>query len=157
MIDTFSAIPVGEKHVVPSAGPNLGELLSAEMAGRVTYALASDRVELLRQVEEEHRGAAEALRACLRQSGSEVPAHAASLGVWAAAARAAVAGELPMLLKSLHEAEQAVFQTYEASLPVLDPASARVVQHKLIPAQSRRVRLLTQLLTGVQSTSGSGA
>src|SRR5947209_5766659 len=95
MTDPFSTIPVGEKHAIPSAGPNLGELLSAEIAGRVTYALASDRVELLRQVEEEHRGAAEALRTCLRQNGWEAPAHAASLGVWAAAARAAIAGELP--------------------------------------------------------------
>ena len=152
MTQTFSAIPIGEEHGVPSAGPTLADLLSDETAGRITYALASDRIELLRQVEEEHRGAAEALRACLRQNGSESPAHARSLGVWSAAARAAVAGELPALLKSLHQAEQAVSINYQASLAVLDPASARVVQHKLIPAQSRRVRLLSQLLTELDAS-----
>lgn len=156
-MEAFSDVPIGQLPAEVPASPTLASLLSTEIAGRVTYSLASDRVELLRQVEEEHRAAAEALKSCLCQNRLEEPAAAESLGVWTAAARAAVAGNLLTLLKALRQAEQAVYSGYEASLQSLDPASARVVQNKLIPAQSRRIRLVSQLLSGVEATQPSVA
>ena len=151
-MQTFSEISIVPPPGFLPAGSILADLLSTEIAGRVTYGLVADRVELLRQVEAEHRAAADALRACLRENGLEEPAETASLGLWSAAARAAVADELVPLLIALRKAEKAVFKSYEASIERLDPASAQVVQNKLIPAQSRRVHLISQLLTGIAGT-----
>lgn len=154
-MEAFSEVPIGQPAGVSPASSTLANLFTTEIAGRVTYSLASDRVELLRQVEEEHRSAAEALKACLGHNGLDEPAACESLGVWSTAARAAVAGNLLTLLQALRQAEQAVFNGYETSLPSLDAGSARVVQNKLIPAQSRRIRLVSQLLNGVEATRGS--
>ena len=156
-MQTFSEISIVLPPELWPAGSILAGLLSAEIAGRVTYGLVADRVELLRQVEAEHRAAAEALRACLRENGLEEPAETASLGVWSAAARAAVTDELVPLLIALRKAEKAVYKNYEASIERLDPASARVVQNTLIPAQNRRARLISQLLTGLAGTPATPA
>jgi hypothetical protein len=156
-MQTFSEISIVPPPGFQPAGSILADLLSTEIAGRVTYGLVADRVELLRQVETEHRAAADALRGCLRENGLEEPAESASLGLWSAAARAAVADELVPILIALRQAEKAVYKTYEASIERLDPASAQVVQNKLIPAQSRRVRLISQLLTGIAGTHAAAS
>jgi len=140
---------------------HLNEFLRGEISAVETYRMAIEKVThrgdegnnslgLLREIQEAHGRAAQALRDRVREVGSD-PSDASGLwGVWAKTVQgtANLLGDTAAL-KSLKEGEEHGLKDYKEKLPDLDTTSAELVQNQLIPAQIRHVSILDQLLNAI--------
>jgi bacterioferritin (cytochrome b1) len=136
----------------------LNSFLRGEISAAETYKMAIDRVSdsdkaspvdvgLLREIQEEHGRAAQALRDRIRELGGD-PAN--SSGAWGSFAKltqgaANLFGD-GSALKSLKEGEEHGLKDYQRGLNDIDPASRELVNNQFIPAQQRHINLLDQLI-----------
>ena len=138
----------------------LNSFLRGEISAAETYRMAIDKVVdsqktsenagLLREMQEEHGRAAQALRDRIRELGGE-PSD--SSGVWGGLATI-VQGTMNLFgdasaLKSLKEGEEHGLKDYQEGVDDIDASSAQLVENQLIPAQQRHISLLDQLINSV--------
>src|SRR5688572_7789880 len=135
----------------------LNSFLRGEISAAETYRMAIDKagdspdnaanVGLLREIQEEHGRAAQALRARIRELGGEPSDSSGAWGAWASVVQgtANLFGD-SSALKALKEGEEHGLKDYEEALDDLDATSAELVQNQLIPAQQRHIQLLDQLI-----------
>src|SRR6185369_11822151 len=139
----------------------LNSFLRGEISAAETYRMAIDKVAdadkaqtanlgLLREIQEEHGRAAQALRDRIRELGGEPSDSSGAWGAWAKFTQgtANLFGDAASL-KSLKEGEEHGLKDYEEGVDDIDASSAELVQNQLIPAQQRHVSLLDQLINAV--------
>lgn len=138
----------------------LNSFLRGEISAAETYRMAIDKagdsekhaanVGLLREVQEEHGRAAQAIRDRIRELGGEPSDSSGAWGAWAKFTQgtANLFGDAASL-KSLKEGEEHGLKDYEEGIDDIDATSAELVQNQLIPAQQRHVNLLDQLINAV--------
>ena len=137
----------------------LNSLLRGEISAAETYRMAIDKVAdgkhatnagLLREIQEEHGRAAQALRDRIQELGGEASDSSGPWGMWAKT----VQGTMNLFgdtssLKALKEGEEHGLKDYQEALDDVDPSSMQLIQNQLIPAQQRHINLLDQLITTV--------
>jgi len=139
----------------------LNSLLRGEISAAETYRMAIDKVSdrddtqvanlgLLREIQEEHGRAAQALRDRIRELGGEPSDTSGAWGAWAKTVQgtANLFGD-SSALKSLKEGEEHGLKDYEEALDDVDTISSDLVSNQLIPAQQRHINLLDQLINSV--------
>jgi len=139
----------------------LNSLLRGEISAAETYRMAIDKVAdsdtshvasvgLLREIQEEHGRAAQALRDRIRELGGEPSDSSGAWGAWAKTVQgtANLFGD-SSALKSLKEGEEHGLKDYQEAIDDVDMNSSQLVQNQLIPAQQRHINLLDQLINSV--------
>lgn len=156
----------GAAEAVPVAGstavPQLNSLLRGEISAAETYRMAIDRVAsdasanagLLREIQEEHGRAAQAMRDRIRELGGEAVDSSGAWGAWAKTVQATMSlfGDTSSL-KALKEGEEHGLKDYNDAAGALDATSREMVQNQLIPQQQRHIDLLDQIINTVGSTA----
>jgi hypothetical protein len=106
-------------------------------------------IDALRQIQEDHRHAAQVIRARIRQLGGEPADSSGAWGAWArfAMSAARVFGAAAVL-RSLKEGEESGLTDFRDGLPSVDDASGTLLQNELIPTLERHVRALDQMIDG---------
>ena len=150
----------GEVGADAGAVPQLNSLLRGEISAAETYRMAIDRVAsdstasagLLREIQEEHGRAAQAMRDRIRELGGQAVDSSGAWGTWAKTVQATMNlfGDASSL-KALKEGEEHGLKDYNDAMPELDAASRQMVQNQLIPQQRRHIDLLDQLITAAAS------
>src|SRR6185369_15291212 len=104
-------------------------------------------VGLLREIQEEHGRAAQALRDRIRELGGEPSDSSGAWGAWAKFTQgtANLFGD-SSALKALKEGEEHGMKDYSEGLDDIDMTSAELVENQLIPAQQKHINLLDQLI-----------
>ena len=145
--------PADRDQVVSS----LNSFLRGEISAAETYRMAIDKaadsadnaanIGLLREIQEEHGRAAQALRDRIRELGGEPSDSSGAWGAWAKFTQgtANLFGDTSSL-KSLKEGEEHGLKDYREGADDIDPTSSQLVQNQLIPAQQRHINLLDQLI-----------
>jgi bacterioferritin (cytochrome b1) len=135
----------------------LNSFLRGEISAAETYRSAIDKVAdsdeaaanigVLREIQEEHGRAAQAIRDRIRELGGEPSDSSGAWGAWATLVQgtANLFGD-SSALKSLKEGEEHGLKDYREGLDDIDLTSAELVQNQLIPAQQRHINLLDQLI-----------
>jgi DNA-binding ferritin-like protein len=136
----------------------LNSFLRGEISAAETYRMAIDRLSqsddagtanlgLLREIQEEHGRAAQALRDRIRELGGEPSDSSGAWGAWAKFTQgtANLLGD-SSAVKSLKEGEEHGLKDYQEGLDDIDMTSADLVSNQLIPAQQRHINLLDQLI-----------
>jgi uncharacterized protein (TIGR02284 family) len=134
----------------------LNSFLRGEISAAETYRMgiekASDgssvaNVEILREIQQDHGRAAQALRDRIRELGGEASDSSGAWGTWAkfTTGVANLFGDASTL-KALKEGEEHGLKDYEEGLDDVDITSAELMQNQLIPAQQRHIAMLDQLL-----------
>jgi hypothetical protein len=139
----------------------LNSFLRGEISAAETYRMAIDKVStsddahaanlgLLREIQEEHGRAAQALRDRIREMGGEPSDSSGAWGAWAKFTQgtANLFGDASAL-KSLKEGEEHGLKDYQEGADDVDRSSMELVQNQLIPAQQRHINLLDQLINSV--------
>jgi len=139
----------------------LNSLLRGEISAAETYRMAIDQVSdsddttmanvgLLREMQEEHGRAAQALRDRIKELGGEASDSSGPWGVWAKFTQgsANLFGD-SAALKSLKEGEEHGLKDYQEAMDDVDTTSADLIRNQLIPAQQRHINLLDQLIHSV--------
>ena len=138
----------------------LNSFLRGEISAAETYRMAIDKagdsqknaanLGLLREMQEEHGRAAQAIRDRIRELGGEPSDSSGAWGAWAKFTQgtANLFGDAASL-KSLKEGEEHGLKDYEEGIDDIDATSAELVQNQLIPAQQRHINLLDQLINAV--------
>src|SRR3954467_11222136 len=138
----------------------LNSFLRGEISAAETYRMAIDKVSdsdnnaanvgLLREIQEEHGRAAQAVRDRIREPGGEPSDSSGAWGAWAKFTQgtANLFGDTASL-KSLKEGEEHGLKDFEEGLDDIDASSAELVQNQLIPAQQRHISLLDTLISAV--------
>jgi hypothetical protein len=139
----------------------LNSFLRGEISAAETYRMAIDKVStsddshaanlgLLREIQEEHGRAAQALRDRIRELGGEPSDSSGAWGAWAKFTQgtANLFGDASAL-KSLKEGEEHGLKDYQEGVDDIDRPSMELVQNQLIPAQQRHINLLDQLINSV--------
>ena len=137
----------------------LNSFLRGEISAAETYRQAIDKVAssaqqgnvgMLREIQEEHGRAAQAIRNRIRELGGDPADSSGPWGTWAGLVQgtANLLGDAPAL-KSLKEGEEHGLKDYQEGLDDIDMTSAELVQNQLIPAQQRHINLLDQLISSV--------
>ena len=138
----------------------LNSFLRGEISAAETYRMAIDKagqsadangnMSLLREIQEEHGRAAQALRDRIRELGGEPSDSSGAWGAWAKFVQGTgnLLGDAASL-KSLKEGEEHGLKDYEEGVDDIDATSAELVQNQLIPAQQRHISLLDQLIHSV--------
>lgn len=145
----------------PNTSESVSQLngyLRGEISAAETYRMAIDKVVdadesqissvgLLREIQEEHGRAAQALRDRIRELGGDPADSSGAWGAWAKTVQgtANLFGDASAL-KSLKEGEEHGLKDYQEGLDDIDTSSAELVQNQLIPAQQRHINLLDQLI-----------
>ena len=139
----------------------LNSFLRGEISAAETYRMAIDKagdsqnnaanVGLLREIQEEHGRAAQAIRDRIRELGGEPSDSSGAWGAWAKLVEgtAALFGGDAGSLKALKEGEEHGLKDYNEGVDDIDATSAELVQNQLIPAQQRHINLLDQLISSV--------
>src|SRR5205814_3321751 len=135
--------------------------LRGEISAAETYRMAIDKVSdsdtsqaanlgLLREIQEEHGRAAQALRDRIRELGGEPSDSSGAWGAWAKFIQGTsnIFGDSSSL-KSLKEGEEHGLKDYQEGVDDIDMTSAQLVENQLIPAQQRHINLLDQMITTV--------
>ena len=144
----------------------LNSFVRGEISAAETYRMAIDKVAdseaasatanlgLLREIQEEHGRAAQALRDRIRELGGEPSDSSGAWGAWAKFTQgtANLFGDASSL-KSLKEGEEHGLKDYQEGVDDIDMISAELVNNQLIPAQQRHINLLDQLISSVGSTT----
>ncbi len=141
----------------------LNSLLRGEISAAETYKMALDRFGLpdedvnhnhglLRDMQEEHGRAAQAVRERIEQLGAEASDSSGVWGIWAKFTQrtANLFGDAAAL-KALKEGEEHGLKEYEEALDSVDPGSVRLINNQLIPAQRRHCEQLDQLIWAAQA------
>jgi bacterioferritin (cytochrome b1) len=141
----------------------LNSFLRGEISAAETYRMAIDKVTdadrstaanmgLLREIQEEHGRAAQAIRDRIRELGGEPSDSSGAWGAWAKTVQgtASLFGDASSL-KALKEGEEHGLKDYSEGVDDIDSTSADLVQNQLIPAQQRHINLLDQLLSSLGS------
>lgn len=141
-----------------SAVRQINSLLRGEIAAVETYRMALDQVQdsdqvamdnlsILRQIEDEHETAAEALRRRIADLGGEPAGSSGAWGAWAQTVQgtANLLGDTTAL-KSLKEGEEHGLKDYEEAADDVDAGTRRLITERFIPAQQRHISLLNQLI-----------
>ncbi len=136
----------------------LNSFLRGEISAAETYRMAIEKAAdsaekhaanlgLLREIQEEHGRAAQALRDRIRELGGEPSDSSGPWGAWAnfVQGTANLFGDTASL-KSLKEGEEHGLKDYQEGVDDIDATSAELLRNQLIPAQQRHIRLLDQLL-----------
>ena len=140
----------------------LNSFLRGEISAAETYRMAIDKVadsdkasqsanlNILREIQEEHGRAAQALRDRIRELGGEPSDSSGAWGAWAKFTQgtANLFGDSSSL-KSLKEGEEHGLKDYQEGVDDIDMTSAQLVENQLIPAQQRHINLLDQMITTV--------
>jgi uncharacterized protein (TIGR02284 family) len=139
----------------------LNSFLRGEISAAETYRMAIDKVAdaeksqvgnlgLLREIQEEHARAAQALRDRIRELGGEPSDSSGAWGAWAKLTQgtANLFGDAAAL-KSLKEGEEHGLKDYQEGLDDIDATSEELVRNQLIPAQQRHINLLDRLIGSV--------
>ena len=141
----------------------LNSLLRGEISAAETYRMAIDKasdsdtnaanVGLLREIQEEHGRAAQAIRDRIRELGGEPSDSSGAWGAWAKLVEgtASLFGDAGSL-KALKEGEEHGLKDYNEGIDDIDATSGELVQNQLIPAQQRHINLLDQLIASVTRT-----
>lgn len=146
----------------PAGDPvsQLNSLLRGEIAAAETYRMAIDKVAgsesgatevgLLREIQEEHGRAAQAVRDRIRELGGEAADSSGAWGVWAKTVQGTMSlfGDASSL-KALKEGEEHGLKDYHDATPSLDVTSQQLVQNQLIPQQQRHIDLLDQMISTI--------
>ena len=141
-----------------AAVDELNTLLRGEISAAETYKMAIDKVSdsdrsrigdvaTLREMQEDHGRAAQALRVRILDLGGTAANSSGAWGAWAKTVEGAASlfGDRAAL-KALKEGEQHGLKLYEDSADELDMGSAQLVASELIPAQQRHISLLDRML-----------
>src|SRR6185369_9729814 len=136
----------------------LNSFLRGEISAAETYRMAIDKVAdtdgssnanlgMLREIQEEHGRAAQALRDRIRELGGEPSDSSGAWGAWAKFTQgtANLFGDASSL-KALKEGEEHGLKDYREGADDIDATSAQLVENQLIPAQQRHINLLDQLI-----------
>ena len=138
----------------------LNSFLRGEISAAETYRMAIDKAAdsdknsanlgLLREIQEEHGRAAQAIRDRIRELGGEPSDSSGAWGAWAKFTQgtANLFGDTSSL-KSLKEGEEHGLKDFEEGVDDIDASSAELVQNQLIPAQRRHISLLDTLISAV--------
>lgn len=140
----------------------LNSFLRGEISAAETYRMAIDKVadsnqaaananlSMLREIQEEHGRAAQALRDRIRELGGEPSDSSGAWGAWAKFTQgtANLFGDTSSL-KALKEGEEHGLKDYREGADDIDMTSAQLVENQLIPAQQRHINLLDQLINAV--------
>ena|ERR1051326_5445764 len=138
----------------------LNSFLRGEISAAETYRMAIDKVGddanqaanvgLLREMQQEHGRAAQALRDRIRELGGEPSDSSGAWGAWAkfTTQMANLFGDASAL-KALKEGEEHGLKDYQEGLDDVDITSAELVENQLIPAQQRHIQTLDQLIRSV--------
>src|SRR4051812_30165017 len=130
---------------VDEACRQLNSFLRGEISAAETYRMAIDKAAdsdknsanlgLLREIQEEHGRAAQAIRDRIRELGGEPSDSSGAWGAWAKFTQgtANLFGDASSL-KSLKEGEEHGLKDFEEGLDDIDASSAELVQNQLIPA-----------------------
>jgi len=136
----------------------LNSFLRGEISAAETYKMAIDKVAddrsaavsagMLREIQEEHGRAAQAIRDRIRELGGEPSDSSGAWGTWAKT----VQGTMNLFgdssaLKGLKEGEEHGLKDYQEGLDDVDGTSADLISNQLIPAQQRHINLLDQLIS----------
>src|SRR5688572_8329622 len=133
----------------------LNSFLRGEISAAETYRMAIDKasdsdtnaanVGLLREIQEEHGRAAQAIRDRIRELGGEPSDSSGAWGAWAKLVEgtASLFGDAGSL-KALKEGEEHGLKDYNEGIDDIDATSGELVQNQLIPAQQRHINLLDQ-------------
>jgi bacterioferritin (cytochrome b1) len=139
---------------------SLNSFLRGEISAAETYRMAIDKaadsdansanVGLLREIQEEHGRAAQAIRDRIRELGGEPSDSSGAWGAWAKLTTgvANLFGDTSSL-KALKEGEEHGLKDYREGSDDVDTTSAQLIQNQLIPAQQRHINLLDQLIDSV--------
>lgn len=167
--DAFDRL--SEDNVVSGSGADgsetvsqLNSFLRGEISAAETYRMAIDKVAdsektasaanlgLLREIQEEHGRAAQAIRDRIRELGGEPSDSSGMWGAWAKFTQgtANLFGDASSL-KALKEGEEHGLKDYREGADDVDATSAQLVENQLIPAQQRHINLLDQLINAVGS------
>ena len=141
----------------------LNSLLRGEISAAETYRMAIDRVAgsdspanaaLLREIQEEHGRAAQAVRDRIRELGGQATDSSGAWGAWARTVQATMNlfGDSSSLT-ALKEGEEHGLKDYNDAISALDATSQQLVQNQLIPQQQRHIDLLDQIIKSVGSAS----
>jgi bacterioferritin (cytochrome b1) len=139
----------------------LNSFLRGEISAAETYRMAIDKVSendksqfrnfgLLREIQEEHGRAAQALRDRIRELGGEASDSSGAWGIWAKTVQSTMSlfGDRSAL-KAIKEGEEHGLKDYQSGIDHIDPTSAELIENQLIPAQQRHINLLDQLIGSV--------
>lgn len=148
----------------------LNQFLCDEISAEAAYQVSADRLArgsdaavylgLLRQLQEEHGLAAEAVQEQIRALGGEPANSSGPLGVWGNATHCATpffgtgsgpdkdgnGSTQPSALECLRRGEVHNLENYQGRLAEMDPSSAQLLNNLLIPAQRRHVHVLDELM-----------
>lgn len=135
----------------------LNRLLRGELAAAETYQQALTRVSdepgtpELRQIEKEHREAAELLRQHIVQRGGKPSTDSGAWGTWARAVQgtAQLFGNA-VALRALREGEEHGVSSYETTLqdPNVDAECKELITTKLLPQTRAHLPTLDRFLDG---------
>lgn len=150
----------GDGQSSSAAVEQLNSLLRGEISAAETYRMAMDSVSgsatgdvsLLRDVQEEHGRAAQAIRDRIRELGGDASDSSGAWGTWAKT----VQGTMNLFgdtssLKALKEGEEHGLKDYQAAVTDVDATTAQLINNQFIPAQQRHINLLDQLISKVSS------
>jgi len=140
----------------------LDSLLRGEISAAETYRMAIEKLGdssvptsslslgQLRQMQEDHGRAAQALRDRIRELGGDPSDSSGAWGVWAQTVQgtANLFGDVSAL-KALKEGEEHGFKDYEEALGDVDAASRQVIEGQLLPRQQEHISLLDTLIAAV--------
>ena len=152
--------PMGMGNDADEAIRQLNSFLRGEISAAETYRMAIEKagnseknaanLGLLREMQEEHGRAAQAIRDRIRELGGEPSDSSGAWGAWAKFTQgtANLFGDAASL-KSLKEGEEHGLKDYEEGIDDIDATSAELVQNQLIPAQHRHINVLDQLINAV--------
>lgn len=160
--DVNAGMHTGEDETDRSIG-QLNSFLRGEISAAETYRMAIDKVAesdaaqqaanlgLLREIQEEHGRAAQALRDRIRELGGEASDSSGAWGAWAKTVQGTMSlfGGDRGALKALKEGEEHGLKDYQEGVDDIDMTSAELVENQLIPAQQRHINLLDQLINTV--------
>ncbi len=152
--------PLGAGGDSNEATRQLNSFLRGEISAAETYKMAIDKAAksddtaasmgLLREIQEEHGRAAQAIRDRIRELGGEPSDSSGAWGAWAKFTQgtANLFGDTASL-KALKEGEEHGLKDFEEGVDDVDATSMELVQNQLIPAQQRHIALLDQMINSV--------
>jgi uncharacterized protein (TIGR02284 family) len=134
-----------------------GEISAAETYRNVLKHIATgthaQNTELIRSVQLEHARCCQTLRDRIREVGGEATDDSGVWGIWAQV----VQGTLQLFggdaggLRALREGEEHGLKDYQDALNDVDAASAMMITNQLLPAQTRHLNILDQLIAAVSA------
>jgi uncharacterized protein (TIGR02284 family) len=170
-VGSFSGDPTGAGAIFAADGVETGtgavvaklnSLLRGEISAAETYrnvlthistGTHADSTEFLRSIQLEHARSCQTLRDRIRELGGEPTDDSGIWGIWAQT----VQGTLQLFggdaggLRALREGEDHGLKDYQDALNEVDATSAMLITNQLLPAQTRHLTVLDQLIAKVSA------